>query len=97
MTNQTMKQAVELLMSALDEDKQTELFARVETLEHRIDELEFCPQKEILRQKEVFDLFGIGYKTLKKWVANGLKEYRLDNRVYYRRSELMAFFSNKAV
>ena len=52
------------------------------------------PYTEILQQKEVFALLGIGRVRLKKWVERGLREIRIDNRVYYRYSDLMHFIEH---
>ena len=49
---------------------------------------------EILQQKEVFEILGIGRKRLKNWVDRGLLEMRIDNRVYYRYSDIMRFITN---
>ena len=52
------------------------------------------PNHEILMQKEVFELLGIGRRRLKNWVERGLKELRIDHRVYYRYSDLIGFIEN---
>ena len=45
-------------------------------------------------QKEVFELLGIGRRRLKNWVDRGLDEMRVDNRVYYRYSDLLEFIES---
>ena len=49
---------------------------------------------EILMQKEVFELLGIDRHRLKNWVERGLKELRIDHRVYYRYSDLIECIEN---
>lgn len=76
-------------------EKQKETFdAKIATLERQLQTVNTNPNNEILQQKEVFELLGIGRRRLKKWVARGLKEIRIDNRVYYRYSNLMDFIEN---
>ena len=52
------------------------------------------PNHEILMQKEVFELLGIGRRRLKNWIERGLKELRIDHRVYYRYSDLIECIEN---
>lgn len=46
--------------------------------------------KEFLTRKETAELFNISLVTLHSWSNNGtLKPYRMGNRTYFKRSELM--------
>ena len=69
---------------------------KIEEIERQIRISSTNPTKEILMQKEVFDLLGIGRRRLKNWVDRGLNEIRVDNRVYYRYSDLMHFIENSS-
>lgn len=73
----------------------TEVFnQKVANLERQLQTTSTNPHNEILQQKEVFELLGIGRRRLKNWVDRGLNEIRIDNRVYYRYSDLMDFIEN---
>lgn len=67
---------------------------KISNLERQLQTANTNPYNEILQQKEVFELLGIGRRRLKNWVDRGLKEIRIDNRVYYRYSDLMNFIEN---
>ena len=45
----------------------------------------------MFQQKELIKEFGIGHATLKKWVALGLPEVWIENRVYYDREDVTKF------
>lgn len=54
--------------------------------------------KEFLTRRETADLFNVSLVTLHSWSNNGtLKPYRMGNRTYFKRSELMEtlFSSNR--
>src|SRR5690625_2879181 len=69
---------------------------KIEQLEKRLQILNTNPKNEILQQKEVFELLGIGRRRLKNWVDRGLDEIRVDNRVYYRYSDLINFMESQS-
>lgn len=88
--NQVVDQIIDLKL-----EKQEELFAqKMYELEQKVLSNASAGTHEILQQKEVFELLGIGRKRLKKWVDRGLLEMRIDNRVYYRYSDIMRFIAN---
>jgi len=46
--------------------------------------------KEIMTRKETADLFSISTVTVHDWVNTGIiKPYKVGNRTYFKRSELM--------
>lgn len=48
-------------------------------------------QEELLSKKQVCQLLGISQSTLWRWTKNKrLQAYGLNNRVYYKRSEIIA-------
>lgn len=67
------------------------LLEKIGHLENRINELEVNHRKTFLTQKEVCSVFNIGHRTLKKWVAKGLNEIWLENRVYYDLNDIQSF------
>lgn len=88
------------LNNAVDMMIDSKLESEINSLNLKIAEIEqkivtaTNPMNEILQQKEVLELFGIGRKRLKNWVGRGLNEIRVDNRVYYRYTDLMNFIEN---
>ena len=82
------------------EDRTRDMYSTIDNvvdkIERQIRISSTNPTKEILMQKEVFDLLGIGRRRLKNWVDRGLNEIRVDNRVYYRYSDLMHFIENSS-
>ena len=60
------------------------------TLSQRVSQLEAS-------QHEVMETFGIGHRTLKTWVANGLPEIWLGNRVYYDRNDLQHYMETQKI
>lgn len=88
--NQVVDQIIDLKL-----ERQEEIFIqKMNELEQKILSSTNSGTHEILQQKEVFELLGIGRKRLKKWVDRGLLEMRIDNRVYYRYSDIMRFITN---
>lgn len=54
--------------------------------------------KEIMTRKEVAELFSVSLVTLHDWANSGIiKPYKVGNRTYYKRSELLSVMdlSNK--
>ena len=48
-------------------------------------------QDELLSKKQACCLLGVSYSTLWRWTRqNKIQAYGLNNRVYYKRSEIMA-------
>jgi len=85
---------MDLIIEAKLEQYENQINEKLALLEKRLISAGTNPYNEILQQKEVFELLGIGRRRLKKWVERGLKEIRIDNRVYYRYSDLMDFIEN---
>ncbi|MBF0942272.1 helix-turn-helix domain-containing protein [Abiotrophia sp.] len=67
------------------------------TLSQRVSQLEASQHKAYLTQHEVMETFGIGHRTLKTWVANGLPEIWLGNRVYYDRNDLQHYMETQKI
>jgi len=89
-----LNNAMDLIIEAKLEQYENQINEKLALLEKRLISAGTNPYNEILQQKEVFELLGIGRRRLKKWVERGLKEIRIDNRVYYRYSDLMDFIEN---
>lgn len=83
----------EVINSKLQEHN-ADLENRFKTIEEKLLSMHSNPYTEILQQKEVFEIMGIGRRKLKRWVENGLKEFRIDNRVYYKYSDLLRYIEN---
>lgn len=86
--------AMDLIIDSKLEEYEVIMNEKISKLEKKIQTLNTNPNNEILMQKEVFELLGIGRRRLKNWVDRGLKEIRIDNRVYYRYSDLIEFIEN---
>lgn len=86
--------AVEMIIDLKLEKQEAILNQRIMQLEEKLATATQNSITEILQQKEVFELLGIGRRRLKNWVDRGLKEIRVDNRVYYRYSDLINFIEN---
>lgn len=84
----SISQALEVIADQLIDDKISIFVEYINQLESRIDQLETQNNKDYLQQKEVFQAFGIGHKTLKTWVYKGLDEIWIGNRVYYSRTDI---------
>lgn len=96
MSNLTnLNKAVEMIIDEKLEDYGLMMNNKIKELETKIIHSNVHPQHEILQQKEVLEILGIGRKKLKKWVDEGLKEIRVDNRVYYRFSDVMEFIETR--
>ncbi len=68
------------------------LNSELEVLRNRLEEVESqTHSKRMFQQKELIKEFGIGHATLKKWVALGLPEVWIENRVYYDREDVTKF------
>lgn len=89
-----LNNAIDLIIESKIQEQEVIWDARINELERKLLTTATNPNHEILQQKEVFELLGIGRKRLKNWVGRGLKEIRVDNRVYYRYSDLMNFIEN---
>lgn len=96
MTNLQMNlnHAMDMIIDAKLGEIETEFNQKLIQLEKQLQTTQTNPHHEILQQKEVFELLGIGRRRLKNWVDRGLPEMRVDNRVYYRYSDLMNFIEN---
>lgn len=92
---QSLNYALELIIESKLESFESAIIDRVIYLERQLENSKSNKHHEILQQKEVFELLGIGRRRLKNWVDRGLPEMRVDNRVYYRYSDLMNFIENK--
>lgn len=52
-------------------------------------------EKEFLTRKETADLFKVSLVTIHEWQNNGtIKVYKMGNRSYYKRSELLETLFN---
>lgn len=93
MTNlhNSLNNAVDLIIDHKIEGIAEIFNEKISNIERQLQTSINNPYKEILQQKEVFELLGIGRRRLKNWVDRGLNEIRIDNRVYYRYSDLMNF------
>lgn len=88
-----LNQALDLMIESKLKKQEENLNRRIEELEKKIQTANFS-HNEILQQKEVFEILGIGRRKLKKWIERGLLEMRIDNRVYYRYSDIIQFIEN---
>lgn len=86
-----LNNAVDMIIDSKFEKQEELLQEKFKQLEQQLLNTASNPHHEILQQKEVFELLGIGRKRLKNWVGRGLKEMRVDNRVYYYYSDLLNF------
>lgn len=89
-----LNHAMDMLIDSKIEKYESALHLKITQLEKQLQTANTNPHNEILQQKEVFELLGIGRRRLKNWVDRGLNELRIDNRVYYRYSDLMNFIEN---
>lgn len=89
----SLNHAVEIMIESKLKEQEELLNERFEQLEQRMSTANTL-QKEILQQKEVFEILGIGRRKLQKWIGRGLNEMRIDNRVYYRYSDIIQFIEN---
>lgn len=96
MSNLTnINKAIEIIIDDKLEDYGLVVNNKISELETKIVNSSTHPKHEILQQKEVFEILGIGRRKLKKWVDEGLKEIRVDNRVYYKFSDVMEFIETR--
>lgn len=89
-----LNRAMDMIIDSKLSEYEKNLNDKIAQLERKLVNLNTNPTNEILQQKEVFELLGIGRRRLKGWVERGLKEIRIDNRVYYRYSDLMEFIEH---
>lgn len=89
-----LSRAIEMIIDNKMESYEMVFEEKIADLEKQLNISSTNPGKEILMQKEVFELLGIGRRRLKNWVERGLDEMRVDNRVYYRYSDLIKFIEN---
>lgn len=87
-------QAMDMIIDSKLEKETEVLTNRIDQLEQKLLTATSNSHREILQQKEVFELLGIGRRRLKNWVERGLDEMRIDNRVYYRYSDIMQYIEN---
>lgn len=83
--------ALEMFANSLVEERIKHFVETISILEDRIEVLEVKNRKNYLKQQEVISEFGIGHRTLKKWVDDGLKEIWLGNRVYYDQADIESY------
>ena len=88
-----LNQIVDLMIESKLKQQEENLNRKIEELEKKIQTAS-TSHNEILQQKEVFEILGIGRRKLKKWIDRGLSEMRIDNRVYYRYSDIIQFIEN---
>ena len=93
----TTEKAFEYIANSMFEIHSENIFSYIKAIELRLDELERTNKKSYLRQKEVFNEFGIGHTTLKRWVAKGLEEIWIENRVYYDRKDIERYMNEHRV
>lgn len=89
-----LSRAIEMIIDNKMESYEMVFEEKIADLEKQLNISSTNPGKEILMQKEVFELLGIGRRRLKNWVERGLDEMRVDNRVYYRYSDFIKFIEN---
>lgn len=89
-----LSKAIEMIIENKLEFYENDFAEKIASLERQINISSTNLGKEILMQKEVFELLGIGRRRLKNWVDRGLDEMRVDNRVYYRYSDLLEFIES---
>lgn len=89
----SLNQAVEIMIESKLKEQEALVNERFEQLEEKILRSSKVPH-ELLQQKEVFEILGIGRRKLKNWIERGLCEMRIDNRVYYRYSDIVQFIEN---
>ncbi|MGX6486648.1 hypothetical protein ACX3VT_01495 [Aerococcus sanguinicola] len=77
----------------IKEEDLTLILARIQNLEENFTQLQASQKKAYLSQKEILDEFKIGHRRLKRWVAQGLQEIWIENRVYYDREDLKNYLS----
>lgn len=54
------------------------------------------PVKELLTRKETATFFDVSYVTIHDWCNSGiLKPYKVGNRTYFKRSDLMELVTNQ--
>lgn len=89
-----LNHVMDMVIDSKIQEYETAINEKIAYLERQLQTIHTNPHNEILQQKEVFELLGIGRRRLKNWVDRGLIELRIDNRVYYRYSDLMEFIEN---
>lgn len=68
----------------------------LETMPIRTVALEQKPEEEpLLSRKEVAYIFRISLVTLHEWMKQGLPSHKQGGRVYFLRSEVMAYIKQK--
>ncbi|GAA0355551.1 hypothetical protein GCM10008932_05730 [Alkalibacterium iburiense] len=92
-----LNSVMDMIIDSKLEEYELVLNEKLIQLERKLLTTHTNPSHEILQQKEVFELLGIGRRRLKNWVDRGLKEIRIDNRVYYRYTDLMNFIENPKI
>ena len=69
--------------------------AHLEQLVNKIESKSSKDEPEFLTRKKTADFFGVSLATIHDWNNNGsLKPYKMGNRTYYRRSELLETLYN---
>jgi len=63
---------------------------QLETLSRQLNQQATEPGKELMTRKETSIFFAVSLVTIHDWVKSGiLKPYKVGNRTYFKRSELM--------
>lgn len=61
-------------------------------LEEKLSQLSKQKERDqLVLQKEVKRLYGVGVETIKRWVENGLNEYRDGRKIYYSLDEIQEY------
>ena len=69
--------------------------AHLEQLSINLQSKSSKDETEFLTRKQTAELFGVSLATIHDWNNNGsLKPYKMGNRTYYRRSELLETLYN---
>lgn len=97
METMTTEKAFEYIANNMFEIHSVNILNYIQKIESRIEELERENKKAYLRQKDVCAEFGIGHATLKNWVACGLEEIWIENRVYYDRKDIERYMNQHKI
>lgn len=67
-------------------------------LNRKVEVSQSTPVKELLTRKETAELFAVSYVTIHEWCKqNILKSYKVGNRTYFKRAEVMEVVSQSNV
>lgn len=87
----TFEKSLEIFASSLVDERIKHFVEMIDLLENRIKVLEVNNKKSYLKQQEVISEFGIGHRTLKRWVNDGLKEIWVGKRVFYDQADIESY------